>query len=494
MSGADHLHAVAAAFRATMPPETHVSVFRIDGLDRIGIPVVQAHLIQPTDPATIGYGYVFTQIEAEVGALGELCEEVHVGAWVKQAPRVTASYSQLVRERGKQAVADPLTLCLPAGSPYTPDMQLTWVEAKRWPTDQTVLVPCEWVAAYPYQLGEQPQLITPITNGLGAGFDHSHAIAHGLMELLQRDGNVVSYRALDRGVAVQTDGLDDPDIAGLLDRLRGLGINVMVKLAGTDFGISNIYVVGDDRGTPTVPIQVTSCGEAAHPDRARSLRKALLEFCGSRSRKAATHGPIDQVARFMPADYVERQMATAMLEEEESHALEAMTEWLAQDANELRQRLAGNMFSQRSQVHLSDLPDCGPGIVDDSVTRLRWLTDRLRAESLDLLWIDCSPTDTPVKVVKIIVPGLESETLSYHRIGWRGVRRLRDYRDPLVLDGPHDGAARILLRPDDEAKCGGPAWFDIALAKRLVDKLYPLYRESGPFAAQLLLQRQREKV
>jgi hypothetical protein len=49
----------------------------------------------------------------------------------------------------------------------------------------------------------------------------------------------------------------------------------------------------------------------------------------------------------------------------------------------------------------------------------------------------------------------------------------------------------VLLRPEDEARCGGPAWFDGALADRIVGKLYPLYRESGPFSAQLLLQQQR---
>ena len=279
MNSDEHLRAVAEAFRATMPTDSYVSSFRIDGLDRIGVPVVQANLIQPHEPATIGYGYGVTAIEAEVGALGELCEEVHVGAWVKQAPQVIGSYAEMVRGRGERGVADPLTLCLPAGSAYTADMPLSWVEARRWPTDEAVLVPREWVAAYPYQLGEKPRLIMPITNGLGAGFDHFHAIAHGLMELLQRDGNVVNYRAMDQGVVVEPDAVDDPAVTALLQRLRRLGIDVTVKLAGTDFGIANLYVVGNDRGNPTVPIQVTSCGEAAHPDRARCLRKALLEFC-----------------------------------------------------------------------------------------------------------------------------------------------------------------------------------------------------------------------
>jgi hypothetical protein len=122
-----------------------------------------------------------------------------------------------------------------------------------------------------------------------------------------------------------------------------------------------------------VPLQVTSCGEAAHPDRARSLRKALLEFCGSRSRKAATHGPIDAVRRVMPRDYVERQMAVAMLGEEEPRALEAMAEWVGQDGAELRRRLSGSVFAERRRVRLSELPTTPPEDVARGEDRLNLL-------------------------------------------------------------------------------------------------------------------------
>lgn len=482
------LREVADAFRATMPPRSHVSVFPIEGLDRIGIPVMQANLILPDEPATIGYGYGFEPDEAEVGAVGELCEEVHVHHWVKHAPRIDASYARM---KGERPTVDPLTLCLQAGSAYTDDMTLPWVEARRWPSGEPVWVPREWVAAYPYQLDEKPVLITPITNGLGAGFDLPHAIAHGVMELLQRDGNVINFRALDQGVVVTPDGIKDPMVRELLDRLHGLGIEVTIKLANTEFGIPNIYVVGNDTGKPTVPIQVTSCGEAAHPDRERSLRKALLEFCGSRSRKAATHGPIDVVSAFMPPDYVQRQMAVAMLGEEENRALDSMAEWVAQDAPELRRRLADTVFSEKRRVAYTDLPDAGAEMSADSTKRLDWLTAQLAAAGMEILYVDCSPAGSQVKVVKTIVPGLESETMSYHRIGWRGVQKLRQRNDRLVLDRPIDGAQRVLLRPDDEARCGGPAWFDAALCDRIVGKLYPMYRESGPFSAQLRLRAQR---
>ncbi len=353
------------------------------------------------------------------------------------------------------------------------------------------MVPREWVAAYPYQLREPARLITPITNGLGAGFDLPHAIAHGLMELLQRDGNVITYRALDQGTVVELDSELEPEVAGLLDKLRSLGIRVTVKLACTDFGLTNLYVVGDDTGQPRTPIQITACGEASHPDRSRALRKALLEFCGSRSRKAATHGPIEEVRKVMAHEYVEKQIAVAVIEEEENRALEAMAEWATQDAAELRRRLSGTVFSERRRVPFSGLPDTGPGPVANSEDRLRLLAERLAADGLETIWVDVSPPGTPVKAVKTIVPGLESETMSYHRIGWRGVRRLRERADPLLLDSPREGAKRVLLRPEDEARCGGPAWLDTAAVDRAVGRVYPLYRESGPFSAQLLLDQRR---
>ena len=476
------LAAVAAAFRESLAGDGEITIFPIDGMDRTGIPVVQANLIAAGKPATTGYGYGFSAIQAEVGALGELCEEVHVERAVQQATPVLGSYATLSKQR---AVVDPLTLCLPAGSRYTADLVMPWMEARRWPDGAATLLPLEWIAAYPYQMVHGPaQLIMPITSGLGAGLDLEHAIAHGIMEALQRDGNVTGFRALDQGLVVEPDGVIEPEVQALLDRLRALGIAVTVKLASTEFGIPNLYVVGRDGGMPAAPIQVTACGEAAHPDRGRALRKALLEFCGSRARKAATHGPIDWLCERLPASYTGPQLALLEIEEEEPRALSAMTDWLGDDAAALHARLAGSVFSERSRQKLSGLPDAAPDAVASSAALLELLTARLAQEGLEVLFVDCSPPGAMVRVVKVVVPGLEIETMSYHRIGWRGVRRLRQRHDPLVLDAPRDGAKPVLLRPEDAARAGGAAWFDGRLADRLVGQLYPLYREPGTFSAQ----------
>lgn len=482
------LDQVAAAFRATLPEGDPQSAFRIDHLDRVGVPVVQANVSHDGKPAISGHGYGVSEIEAAVGGWGELCEELHCLTWLQRTPGIQASYAELLRAHGPRGVADPLTLCLPAGSDYDDAMTLSWVAGRRHGSDESVWVPREWVAAYPYYLREPARLIVPITNGLGAGFDPGHAIAHGVMELLQRDGNVLTYRALDGGVVVDIDTDEGPEVMGLLARLRNLGIAVRVKLACTDFGLSNLYVVGDDHGTPTVPIQITACGEASHPDRSRALRKALLEFIGSRARKAATHGPLDLLRASLPAAYFDAEMKAAMTGDE-TRSLEAMAEWLPQPVEELRRRLSGSVFSEHRRVALSSLPTVAPDAVATGADRLALLAQRLRADGLDILYVDCSPPGGAISVVKTIVPGLESETMSYHRIGWRGVRRLRERGDRLVHPAPGAGLSRVRLRPDDEERAGGPAWFDVALARRMVETLYPLYRESGVLSARLLLQR-----
>lgn len=478
------LERVRDLFRASLPRDGSVSIRRIDRFDRTGVPVVQAIFARDGEATVVGHGYGLVPIEAEVGAIGELCEEVHVDRWIADAARTVGSFETLVAAHGTRGVCDPLTLCLPAGCAYAPDMPLEWVEGRWLADDAPVLVPIEWVAAHGHRSSAVGHLVTPITNGLGAGLDLAHATAHGIMEALQRDGNVVSYRALDRGVVVELDEVRDDDVRALLARLHADGIIATVKLASTDFGTANLYVVGDDRGAPASPLQVTACGEAAHPDRERGLRKALLEFCGSRARKVATHGPLDLCRAVMGASHVEAELARIDLAHEERRSLVTMAEWLDRDVFDLRALVSDTVLSERERVAFSSLPSTGFRDVEDPDARLRRVEAALSSEGLEAIRFDVSPPDGEIAAVRMVVPGLEAETMSYHRIGWRGVRRLRERDDSLVLDASQEGALRVLLRPEDEARAGGPAWFDGARADRLMGELYPLYRETGPYSVQ----------
>ena len=479
------------AYRAAFPPG-QLEIFRADPIDRVGVPSVAASLRLDTGVQLGTHGYGATQEEAEVGALGELTEFVFAETAVRALPHESGSYNEMVRQHGARSVVDPLTLCLPAGSRYDADMPLTWVPVKRLATGERVFIPEEWVATSPSTLQGKTPLITPITNGQGAGLSREQALAHGLLELLQRDGNGLNFRALDQGVVIDLENAPlGAEVRELLAHYKGLGIEIIPKLASTDFGLVNVYVVGNDPNVGDQSLMVTACGEAADPDRDRALRKALLEYAGSRTRKAFQHGPLEHVERVAPPGYlnnflpqVQRNMGT-----EENRALHDMVEWLRMPVQTLRSHMAVTLGRQRT-VRFGDLPQAH--VTADPKARCAEVVRQLTDSGFDILVADLSPEGHAVHNVKVIVPGLEVETMTYYRVGERNVARLLARDERLVGIGRAPaGCLHVRLTPEAEDRLGGPAWFNVGEAERRVGRLYALYREPERHSAQLMLRARR---
>ena len=464
--------------------------FPIRGLDPLDVPLHSAAVAAGPDcPAGSGLGYGATPEEARTGALGEMAEMALSTRSLAGRERVQASYAQL--RRAGRPVQDPRTLCLEAGSVYDDDRVLQWLPMTRLRDGEQVLVPAELVASTPNDLPGAPPpggwLTTVITNGQGAAFDAERATTHALLEVLQRDGNAVAFRAMDRGVVVDLTGLTDPDSLALLRRLRAEGVEVLVKLASTELGVVDVHAVGCS-GDESTPVMATACGEAAHPDREVAVRKALHEFAAARSRKAFMHGPLEAVRRATPPGYLDAWLDGHPPERlvEEDRALEAMLDWVRLGTPALVDLLRGSVLSQRATVALTDLPTAAPDDLHAHVV------GRLAAEGLDVL-VDVQPAAGGDAVaVKALVPGLEVETMSYGRVGERGVRRLRDRDDALVAVGPRPdspGWAQVHLTADAQERLGGPAWFDRDGAAARVGPLYALYREPGRHVVGQLLER-----
>ena len=487
----------AAAYVASMP-EGRVELFPLTPLDRTGVSCWNAIFLNRDGTrwhgvAPHGVGYGVDDDGAIIGTTGELAEAVHSAVEIHRMERKRASFHALRAEVGARSVADPLTLCLPAGSPVDGDTTLEWVPARRWPGGETVWLPIDIAACSVGDLspGYAP-FTTPITNGLGAGPTLDFAIGHGLCELLQRDGNGTGFRAMDRGIALDLgDGPADPRTRALLNRLRELGIDVIPKFATTEFGTANVYCVGAERDgvAAPYPIMVTACGEAASLDREHALRKAVFEFAAARMRKVFSHAPLADIAGVAPPGYLERFRAYHSLSGEESRSLRAMVEWLGLDQGSLRALLADTVLSRRGVQRFDALPTwdgplSGTGLVEE-------LARRFSLAGMEILYFDYSPPHAPgVHVVKAVVPGLEVETMSYHRIGERGVRKLMERGSKLVgLGTPPAGAAPVRLPPDAAERLGGAPWLDIAAVDRIVGGLYPLSRAPEVHSAPIAVER-----
>ncbi|MBV8915461.1 MAG: YcaO-like family protein [Acetobacteraceae bacterium] len=480
-------------------PDGRVELFSLAPLDRTGVSCWNAIFLNRDGTrwhgvAPHGVGYGVDDDSAIIGTTGELAEAVHSAVSIWRLPRRGGSYAALAAELGARAVADPVTLVLPAGSPVDDDTALEWVPAQRWPGGETVWIPIDIAACSVGDLhpGYTP-FTTPITNGLGAGPTLEFAIGHGLCELLQRDGNGVGFRAMDRGItlAFGPDEPRDPATRAFMQKMDALGIEVIPKFATDEFGTANVYCVGAERDGVAAPhpIMVTACGEAASLDREHALRKALFEFAAARVRKAFSHAALADIAHVAPPGYLERFREYHSLSGEESRTLRSMVEWLRLDQSEMKSLLAETVLSRRASKRFDELPTwdgplAGAGLVEE-------LRRRFAAHGMEILFLDLSPPGrTGVHVVKAFVPGLEVETMSYHRIGERGVRKLLERGSRLVgLGAPPPGAKPVRLAPGGAERLGGPAWLDVAEVDRIVGRLYPLYREPEVHSAPISMER-----
>ena len=453
--------------------------FPFGAIDRLDAPLWSVVLLAPDGALNDGFGYGPTLQRAQTSAWGEAIEWFHARESLKQTPRVHASFAEL-RAQGENAL-DPVALNLQVGTPYTPQMPLRWIEIRRHPDGQTALVPIEFVAPRyaDIEAAADPSrfVSVPITNGLGAGPSFERALAHGILEQLQRDGNSVNYRALDRGIQIELDEVNDPQTRALLRHLDEQGVEVIVKVAALDFGMVNLYVVGYDRDVTRapLPIALSACGEAVHPDREVALGKALHEFCMARARKTFNHGPLAPIRDLAPDGYLEA-FRPATMRSEDDRALNEMRGWMELSHPQFFEMLRAPIFAVNQIVKLSELPTIR---VDDDAHLLAVLTERLNADDLEVYYAQFTPPGAPVCVLKAVVPGLEVETMTYGRIGARNLARLLHRGSPLVGLGNAPATARPVVLSEADQKRFPDAWFDGAQLNQIIGPLYPLYREPG---------------
>ncbi|WP_432490851.1 YcaO-like family protein [Kineococcus gypseus] len=472
-------------------------------LDTVGVPSwwTIAAVGSGGSPAA-GHGYGATDADARRSSWGESAELGLLREAVAALEHRRGTRAELVDEFGADAVLDPPVLCLDAGAPWSPGAVLNWLPLQRWGTGERVWAPADVVLRDadelpPGMVDDLPHLVTRHGNGLGAGDTLHRALAHGIGELLQRDGNGTRFRAMDTGVVIGLGPGDEQVRDGAtreaLARLRGQGVRVVPKLANDRWGIVNVTVVGAD-DDPLQPVVVTAAGEAAHPDREVALRKAVLEFAAARSRKAFTHGSLEAVAAISPPGYLERYAADPAGQEE--RALRGMLRWLAMEAGQLRALLEPVVLAERSRVRFDSLPTwSAPAGADEQEALAEHLVALLREQGFDVLLLDCSRPGSGVSVARVVVPGLEVETMSYGRVGERGVADLLARGDGRTglhglvgLGAPGEPgvpatAAPVHLSDAARERLGGPAWLDRAAVDRVLGELYPLYREPALHAA-----------
>jgi ribosomal protein S12 methylthiotransferase accessory factor len=371
-------------------------VANITGLDIVGLPNALAYRPEGRWSSTIGSGKSETLSGARVGAIMEEVEK-----WAQEQfprvgfapPEVAASYREL---RRRQRAANPELLGLPHDSCYRPELVLGWRKCADLMGGGDIYVPSALIAfertkndiLYSERLGSR----VFNTNGVASGFTLEEAVTHALCEYIERHACTLAYvlegnpggpfalptRLIDLATVPRSTGR----IVRRLERVGRVRLfDVTSDVQVPTFGVKLLVSASlelDWFGSSLAEVP----GWAAHPDPEVAANMALLEASQSLMTQIAG-GREDLTVHARSLGRHERTHGWTRGHHIETHGEETPTKPFD----------AVKGFRSR---------DAGEDVA--------WILDRLRQAGIrQVLVADYSlPEIAPARVVRVLIPGLES--------------------------------------------------------------------------------------
>jgi ribosomal protein S12 methylthiotransferase accessory factor len=376
---------------------TRVAV--ITRLRTIGIPNAQAFRPDGEWSSTVGSGKSESTVGAKVGAMMEEIEKWAQEQFARRKHYVHEQMESLqtLRHR-RERVIDPFTLDLPYDSCYTPDLALGWTRCVDLLQGGTVLIPNAAVThrrvANDIYYSTRGGRKTVTTNGLASGMTIAEALTHALCEYIERHALVIDAVAGGNpGGPTLFDGeFIDLETAPrstrrLMGKISRAGYRLTVRDITSNIRVptfnATIYLPeGSVEGQIFNDGWQRASGWAAHPDPETALNMSILEA----SQTIMTH------VAGAREDLVLKARSLGRHERTESRRWAAVAAEMNPDAP---RRSFATVFGLSSQ---------------DAAEDVRWILRRLSAAGCDhCLIADYSiPEIAPVKVVRAIIPGLET--------------------------------------------------------------------------------------
>lgn len=360
-----------ARLRPLLPAMGITRVANVTGLDRTGIPVVM--VCRPNSRSVaVSQGKGLTLDAAKASGVMEAVEVWHAERIMR--PLKLASLEEMRRE---QRVADVALLPRAAGSRFSPDLPLLWIEAEDLLGSGAAWMPFELVSAnYTLPLPSGSGCFQANTNGLASGNHRLEAVSHGLCEVVERDATTL-WKHQSSGTretrVLDPASVDDPVCRGVLEQLDAADVRIRIWETTTDFGIASIICLLVERAGDGADPEF---GAGCHPVRHVALLRALTEAAQARNTTIAGARD-DYPAHAYSSAYRRRRRVFC-------------------------ERLMTSSKPQRPFGHVPSFES--PSVEGD----LRWMLARLRSAGINqVLVVDLTREAVGVPVVRVIVPGLE---------------------------------------------------------------------------------------
>jgi ribosomal protein S12 methylthiotransferase accessory factor len=357
----------------------------ITDLDILGVPVYVSVRPQARGEAfTFGKG--LRRIDAEVGAYMEALEFFFAEPGIGRVSTRWGSARDVAgQERADDAILDFAPLLQ---REVDLDGSLLLASVRDLEIGDECAIPAELIYYPAPDVGQS--LFGSSTNGLASGNSLLEASIQALLELIERD--IWSFEFVRRASKlVEAASLPD-DVREIVERAERNGLQLKVRTVPNDYGLPFFAAFVFDLNNPSR--KTFNGGWACDLDRDRALVRAVAE--AAQSRVAFIHGgrkvPTSRAAGF---------------------ALDAQQ----REAKLVRQHMLG-VSDPGQQTLLTDIPDLA--VAGTLQQKLDAVIKRLRRVSQERIYrVVFTPPESPLQVVRVVVPLLENLKETRVRVGRR---------------------------------------------------------------------------
>lgn len=360
----------------------------ITDLDILGVPVYVSVRPQARGEAfTFGKG--LRHVDAEVGAYMEALEFFFAEPGVGRVSIRWGSARDVAgQERADDAILDFVPLLQ---REVDLDGRLLLASVRDLESGVEYALPAELIFYPAPDVGQS--LFGASTNGLASGNSLLEATIQALLELIERDiWSFEFIRCASKLVAAAS--LPD-DVREIVKRAERNGLQLKVRTIANDYGLPFFAAFVFDLNNPSR--KTFNGGWACDLDRDRALVRAVTE--AAQSRVAFIHG--GRKVRTLPT----------------GRAADFAVDAEQQEAKLVRQHMLG-VSDSREQISLADIPDLS--VAGSLQQKLDTVIERLhRVVQQPIYRAVFTPPESPLQVVRVVVPLLENLKENRVRLGHR---------------------------------------------------------------------------
>jgi len=353
----------------------------ITDLDVLGVPVYVSVRAQARGEA-VTFGKGLRRVDAEVGAYMEALEFFFAEPGIGSVSTRWGSARDVAgHERAVDAILDFVPLLQ---REVDLDGPLLLAAVRDLESGNECAIPAELIYCPAPDVGQS--LFGSSTNGLASGNSVVEATIQALLELIERD--IWSFEFV-RGASKLVEAASLPDyVREIVERAEHNGLQLKIRTIPNDYGMPFFAAFVFDLNNPSR--KTFNGGWACDLDRERALVRAVTE--AAQSRVAFIHG-----ARKVPTP--------------------AASDFAVDEVKLVRQHMLG-VSDSRQQMLLTDIPDLA--VAGALEQKLDAVIERLRHVVQQPIYrVVFTPPDSPLQVVRVVVPLLENLKETRVRVGHR---------------------------------------------------------------------------